>query len=215
MWGASRVIGEEQLPPELMYHYTFDNIFGAEDDQSITHEPRGFVDAAATINRPAFELNDALLFGESPVTSTIYTNFEYLSIIENGVEHLPVFGGIEVVDSVIDVALSDTVPDSIFWSETMAGLIPGEYIFPNDNNPYGIYYDFDQDNPVNNSGIRYFGDMLPLGDAFAKTAPVMWDRQGPSAPWTETGYDTDSDGLPDWWEAANTNQFSLADLAWD
>ncbi|MFO7937738.1 MAG: PKD domain-containing protein [Kiritimatiellia bacterium] len=211
-WGASRVSGDIQLSPELMYHYTFDNIFGAEDADSIALAPRGFMHPAVTTNRPAAELNNALLFGDSPVTSTVYTNFEYLSIIENGVEHLPEFGDIAVVDSILDVQMSDTVPNSIFWSETLAGDTAGEYVFPNDNNPYGISYNFDQDDPVESSGLVIFGDMMPLGDAFAKTVPVMWDQQGPSAPWNETGIDTDFDGLPDWWEM---DRYGSLDAGWD
>ena len=210
--GSTRIIGDDNpLGPELLYHYTFDNIFSAEDAASIAHEPRGFMDPAVTTNRLPSVYNSAILFGESPVTSEIYNNYEYLSLIENGVEHLPSFGGIWSIDNIIQTRMSDEVADSVFWSETMAGDILGEYIFPNDNNPYGISYNFDQDDPLN-SGFSYFGDMLPLGSAFAKTAPTMWDNQGPSAPWIETGTDSDSDGLPDWWEMAF---YGNNDNGWD
>jgi hypothetical protein len=201
-WGASRIIGDEYLlSPELLYHYTFDNLFGGDDAASVAKVPRGFNHPAATINRPPAADIDALLFGLSPVTSTVYSDKQYLPIIENGVDHLPIFGGVSVVDGIIQARMSDTVIDSIFWSETRAGNVPGKYVFPNDNNPYGITYNFLQGAPTM-SGFDIFGDMLPLGDAFAKTAPAMWDGQGPSAPWAETGTDADADGLPDWWELA-------------
>ncbi len=209
--GATRTFGSAyQLSPELLYHYSFDNIFGGDNPASVAQVPRGFNDPAATTNRPPAADSDALLFGLSPVTSTVYTDKQYLPVIENSVDHLPIFGGVDDSGTTLEVLISDRVIDSVFWSQSMAGTLPGTYRFPNDNNPYGITYDFRQDDPTE-SAFEFFGDMLPLGDAFAKSVPEMWDGQGPSAPWAETGADSDSDGLPDWWEM---DKFGTLDAGW-
>ncbi len=51
------------------------------------------------------------------------------------------------------------------------------------------------------SGFVGTCDLIPLGGAFAKALPEMWDGMGASSVWEDTGVDTDGDGLPDWWEA--------------
>jgi len=213
--GGSRVIGSTSpVSPEILYHYTFDNIFGGDDPSTIATAPRGFNHPAATINRIPAADAVALGFGFSPVASTVYTDYQYLSLIENGVEHLPIFGGFASLNGIIQPLMSDTVADSVFWSETAAGGVPGMYNFPNKNNPYGISWVISDRNPLN-AGFQFFSDLMPLGDAFARTVPDMWDLQGPSAPWNETGVDTDSDGLPDWWVASTGTTGSWNDLYLD
>jgi len=199
-WGGTRIIGDnDPLSPEILYHYTFDNIFSAVVPGDVATAPRGFMDPAVTINRPAGSNLVALGYGYIPMASTVYTNYQYMTLIENGVDHLPVFGGLTVDgDSIIQVQLSDTVSDSIYWSETQTGGVPAENFFPNNNNPYGISYLINDFNRTDGA-YEIFADLVPMGDAFAQAVPEMWDNQGPSAPWVETGTDDNSDGLPDWW----------------
>ncbi|MDD2598593.1 MAG: PKD domain-containing protein [Kiritimatiellae bacterium] len=210
--GGSRVMdAPSQLSPELLYHYTFDNIFGGDDPATVATAPRGFNDPAVAINRIPAADADALGFGQSPVTSTVYTDYQYLSLIENSVAHMPDFGGIWNVDGIVQVNLSDTVADSVYWSESAAGGVPASNVFPNKNNPYGISWVISDTDPLN-AGFSFASDMLPLGGAFAKTVAEMWDGHGPSAPWLETGVDSNSDGLPDWWMASTGTVGGWSDL---
>ena len=59
----------------------------------------------------------------------------------------------------------------------------------------------------------YWGvsDLVPLGGAFAKRVPVMWDGEGPADAWTMTRLDLNANGIPDWWELIAKSEYSAAD----
>lgn len=183
--GASRVIGNaRQLIPELLYHYTFDNLFSSHDDTQVATSPRGFNDATVDINRPfSFIFWWGAMMGG--VNSQVYNDYGYVPWIENGVEHLPRVDG--------------TVPNSVFWSVNGAGPYTGQNnLFPNSNDPYGMIYRTSPTPPLASLEIK--SDLLPFGMAWAKQTDDMWDEQGPSGNWADAALDTDSDGLADWWE---------------
>lgn len=183
--GASRVIGNpRQLIPELLYHYTFDNLFSSHNAASVATVPRGFNDPAVGVNRPfSFIFWWGALMGG--VNSQVYTDYGYVPWIENGVEHLPRVDG--------------TVQNSVFWSENGAGSYTGQSnLFPNSGDPYGMIYRTSPTPPLATVEIK--SDLLPLGMAWAKQSDDMWDQHGPSGNWADASVDTDSDGLPDWWE---------------
>jgi hypothetical protein len=181
--GYSRVwTSPLQLAPELLFHYTFDNLFSAETTNDVATSPRGFNAPAVTINRTP----DALCtwWASAKVKSTVYTDYQYVPWIENSVSHLPIFGSaVQSSNNFATVIMTNTVANSVYWTHTRAGKTAGVYEFPNSNNPY--------DNTR---------DLVPMGAAFAKMVPDMWDEQGVSGVWSETGTDADFDGLPDWWE---------------
>jgi hypothetical protein len=107
--GYSRIIGEpNQLMPELLYHYTFDNLFSAAAETGVATAPRGFTANAVTINKPnggvAVPWWD-FYYGE--LKSQVYTEYSYIPWIENGVEHLALPNG--------------TTPNSIFWALGSSG----------------------------------------------------------------------------------------------
>jgi len=199
--GGSRVIGvSPQLPPELLYHYNFDNLFSvaAADTNDLVKIPRGFDHTAVLTNQPVL-VNGALGMRFGKLYSTHYNDRRYNSIIENGVVHLPAFGGFAFnIEQILEALQSDTVPDSVFWAETMTGSSPASNIFPNDNNPYGVEW---RVTAPGFAGMNYASDLMPLGGAYPKMVENLWDDFGPSAPWIETGTDSNSDGLPDWWSS--------------
>jgi hypothetical protein len=218
--GGSRVTGiSAQLPPELMYHYTFDNLFSADSTDAVAQVPRGFNHPEVSINRPAGSVF-APWFAMA-THSTVYADYGYVPWIENGVEHLPIFGGVVRDGSNVVSRDSNTVLDSIYWSHYMAGVTPpsahnlSKYQFPNNNNPYGLWYRSSLDfASLNGAGTVVASDLLPLGGAWAKQMTVMWDNSGASGVWAETGSDSDADGLPDWWETYAANAGYGAGLGW-
>jgi len=201
--GGSRVAGVlPQLPAELIYHYTFDNMFSANSIGAVAKVPRGFNYAQVTVNRPEGYVVgwwDAL-----PTHSLVYDDYGYIPWIENGVEHLPMTNG--------------NVRNSFYWSNNLAGELPTspashdltEYSFPNNGNPYGLRYATD----VDRGGQAIASDLLPLGNAWAKQAVEMWDDGSPSGVWAETGDDLDADGLADWWEALVATTYPGVSLGW-
>jgi len=199
--GYSRVwTNPLQLSPELLYHYTFDNLFSAEEDTSVAKAPRGFESDAVTANRPSASESEVGLWDGIPVKSTVYDDYNYVPWIENGVEHLPLFGGatLNSGNNTVTVLMTNSVADSVYWTHTSAGATYGSYAFPNSGNPYGVSYVTSVD-PAE-AGWEIFSDLLPLGGAYAKQVDQMWDSQGASGVWVETGADSDGDGMPDWWE---------------
>jgi len=180
--GYTRVWGNSlQLMAELLSDYNFDNLFGADVETSVATSPRGFESGAVTINQPA----DAAVrwWADSEVKSTVYTDYKYLPRIEDSVAHMPIFGFATNAGSTVMVVMSNSVADSVYWTHTAAGKVAGVYNFPNSANPYNTT-----------------SDLIPLGGAFAKQVNELWDGNGASGVWLETVSDSDSDGLPDWWE---------------
>jgi hypothetical protein len=215
-YGGSRVANNPTpLPPELLYYFTFDNLFSADRTSSVATAPRGFNHADVVINRPAAPLA-AVGFWDGMLTkSAVYTDYNVVPWIENGMDHLPLFGGFKREGSNFVVVAKDRVRNSVFWSHTHSGNlavtnngVSSLNDFPNSNDPYGDRY-VTYDVPVL-AGRAVAGDLLPLGNAWAKQSETMWDNNGASGAWLETGVDGDSDGLPTWWEDEMiTNRFLL------
>ena len=220
-FGRTRYKGTAQLPAELLAHYSFDNLFGADVAKSVSTAPRGFMADAVRMNMPVdYQVG---WWSAWETRSSVYTNYAYIPWIENLVEHLPAADG--------------TVKDSRYWTKAYAGKIPtaasnhvglAEYTFKLDNDPYGFDYRNDTSDGMDQrqkpqegtnvtSGtagqiiemstlkatkfkVRWGTDLLPLGNAWAKFCTNMWDNGSAGSVWAETGLDSDSDGLPDWWE---------------
>ncbi|MBP5509294.1 MAG: hypothetical protein J6Z49_00075 [Kiritimatiellae bacterium] len=217
--GWSRLAGQTQLPAELIYHYTFDNLFGADVAASAATSPRGFASPTVAINRP--EDYVCPWWDSWETKSAVYSDYAYIPWIENLVAHLPSEKGY--------------VQDSRYWTKDCAGKLPtaaasslynfDEFMFKLEGDPYGLVYRNDTSDgfayrkkpvtstnevrdvafwlymdKVENKEVLYMSDLLPLGNAWAKFSTTMWDNGTAGSVWAETGTDSDSDGLPDWWE---------------
>ena len=183
--GYSRVIGNpRQLAPELLYHYTFDNLFSAADAATVVSAPRGFTGPDVTINKPNGGVPvpwwDFLYGG---VKSQVYTEYSYIPWIENGVVHLS--------------AMSGQVLSSVYWATNSTGGVWDDNRFPFSNDPHTMWY---LSQPTAGASVQIKSDLLPLGMAWAKQTDMMWDDQGASSNWADSAVDTDNDGMPDWWE---------------
>ena len=220
--GFSRVIGDpNQLSPELKYHFTFDNLFSAQLPTATAQVPRGFDDVQCYTNRPhGIDTVVGWWSGlQAILHSDVYAEYGYIPWIENGVAHLPLVGNVTVTNNpltgMIDVVEQGLVKDSRYWTSTSIGgsTTPVTNYFPNANDPYGYVYNTDPTPLLAAYGVA--SDLLPMGGAFAKTMPDMWDMQGASGFWGDSRADADSDGLPDWWEAYVASLYpGLGDINW-
>ncbi len=216
---ATESLGE--LPPELVYHYSFDSIFGATGPEYVALAPYGFSwsESAGVRNRSGWSRPEgwtSTWWDELPVKSTVYVDYAYLTWAQNTMTHLPLFDG--------------GTRDSRFWSRYYAGVTPSgsaglsSYAFKQTAEPYGWYNPvaISTDHPRQYTTSDLIGmanpdyahlhrftvrseftdgtDLLPLGGVYARTVESMWDENGPASLWTATGRDDNQNGLPDWWE---------------
>ncbi len=205
--GFTRIPGDpNQLPADLLYHFTFDNMFGAGLPTATTQVPRGFNDPQVSINRPVGTVVD--WWADYSLVSAVYQDYGYVPWIENGVDHLPIWTD-PVQSGNNQLTFTERVQNSVYWTSTSTGATVTNNVFPNNNDPYG----FGRGCRV--TGFRTAADLLPLGNAFAKTVTDLWDAQGSSGRWSDTNADADSDGLPDWWEAYVATLYpELGDIGW-
>jgi len=176
-------------------------------------------------------------WSESLVRSTVYDDYHVVPWIKNTVSHLPLIDG-GTVDSMI---YSEDIGAG-YTPATELGV--GKFVFPNSAVPYPAtvyslerYYRLARAERlceqrgdafvVNLAQTRFqvrnnfdgTADLVPMGGAYAKTCPQMWDGQ-PADPWEQTGEDTNGDGIPDWWEEYARNNYApdidpSASIGWE
>ena len=169
--------------------------------------------------------------------SQVYSDTRVLPWVQNTVAHLPVMDG-----SCVDTMLYSDLLGGSYTPASTFGLT--KFTFPNTAMPYQyqVYFLerynhlFCLDILTNQLGAAYApintryqfeirghfigtSDLLPMGGAFAKTCPELWDGSASDA-WEYSRTDLDADGLPDWWEEyARDNYCSNLDsgdeLNWD
>ena len=215
-----------KLPPELMYHWSFDHLPGAARTRDVLKTPAGFAtaetvtDAKAVLSRPKGWVNDR--WNSAAVRSTVYADNAWVPWINNTVSHLPNIDG--------------TTADSVYWSEDYAGAAAAtslgyaSFAFPRsaevwssevqqayvtENAPFSnptrwnivsTNDDLEWSYRFNLRNRETVGkDLLPMGGAYPKRISSaeggMWHDGKPADAWAETGADNDNNGLPDWWEA--------------
>ena len=210
------------LPAELRYHWSFDSIFGAENEAAVATAPHGFNDIRAVTSRAeGYEVgwwSEVL----AAYDDAVYNDPVWVPWIPNTVAHMPRFDG--------------TTLDSMFWSEDFMGDAAGTYRFDRTAEPASLWTQFmrngtNSDKDYGTTDLRHYlvnlasavsgsgqamlfefngrhlnqsgDDLLPLGGAFARYCDNdvgLWDGQGASSNWEVSGTDADGDGLPDWWE---------------
>ena len=210
------------LVPELRYHWSFDALFGAENPGQVAIEPHGFSAAGKPIlSRP----KDYVVSWWSQVvgdSDSVYAgNLDWVPWIHNTVAHLPRFDT-TTLDSMFwsENFCGATNGTYVFprTAEPVSRWTQFAYNGVNRSSRYQTtaarhHLVFEQGwSPSNTTTLvtqfeftgRHLNqigdDLLPLGGAFVKYVDTMWDDQGASSMWEQTGEDSTANGLPDWWE---------------
>lgn len=231
--------GADMLPVELVLHYNFQTLPGAVNAQDVIYEPSGFTkNVADAVRADGAGISGDIYCGwwvGTPVHSTVYWNYRWVPWIPNTCGHLPMMDGSAVDSHYWSESLGGVCYASEAGSE--------KFIFPNTMTPYP-YYSFLSDltwrlqklarlseTAENNetvselhakyrfqlrTGFVGSSDLVPLGGAFAKQMPEMWDGHGASDAWTVTGFDLNANGIPDWWEEIAKETYGAAEgFTWD
>ncbi len=229
--------GKPDLPPELLLHYSFQQLPSEVNTDYVASEPSGFTEKVVDNvkwNEHSVDLRCGW-WSAIPIASGVYANRALVPWIRNTCGMLPAMDGFAA--------------DSQYWSERLGGVtLPLEvsvtsFMFPNTACPYpywnymaeGTFRELLLNNIMGRlsdgnlrtaasdlmkrfkfderTGFVGGADLLPLGDAFAKRCPDFWDGQGATDASTATVDDLDNDGLPDWWEDYAVAQYGVADAA--
>ncbi|MDD5706940.1 MAG: hypothetical protein PHR35_13540 [Kiritimatiellae bacterium] len=173
----------------LLYCYTFDDL--PDPDHSDVF-PKGF---DGLDGRPT-DYSGSPFWATADDRSRVYDDYRFIPWIENLAAHIP-------LETPRDQGsdLSPALPDDM------------DDFFPNTANPYGMAYrtffnyggEFHpfEDLPGGIDSlltqldiVPHYPDLLPLWWAAADEDVPMWDGAG----YGYEQYDSDGDGLPDWWE---------------
>lgn len=214
--------GKLRLTAELVQLYDFTTLPGAINAADVAINPVGFDTAVRgqLVSKPAAFSENIGWWNACATKSTVYTDYAVMPWIENTVHHLPVMDG-----SVVDSFLYSDYLGGYTTTATQHEL--SKYALNNSAMPYPYHNYFleryqrlfklnllAQTDPENflledlvcryeyeiRSDFIGTADLVPMGGAYSKTCPAMWDGNGVADAWEYTSVDTDADGLPDWWE---------------
>ena len=217
--------GLKSLTAELVQLYDFSTLPASIEKGDVSQNPSGFDKAVRgqLVSRPSVFSENVGWWDSCLTKSTVYGDYAVLPWIENTVHHLPVMDG-----SVVDSFLYSDMLGGYTTPAASHGL--QKYALNNSAMPYPYHNYFleryqrlfkltqiaatePENQALADVVCRYeyevrsdfigTADLVPMGGAYSKPCPSMWDGQGSADLWDQTGKDTDGDGLPDWWENAN------------
>lgn len=208
--------------PELMYLYNFNNLM----DPLTAGEgvaPAGFEFLNGRPDDGSYP--NVPWWGTAADCSTVYDNPHYIPWIANIAARFPLdpppdspYNQMMVpveITNLVTTTTSTTNTDGDVTTVTnvttnVTTVIQQQRDFPNSANPYNFGYyhgatEWLENHPdaLNQEHLVFttrdnslFNDLLPLRDARADAAVELWDGAGPGA---SMSYDSNRDGIPDWW----------------
>ena len=220
--------GLKSLTAELVQLYDFSDMPAALNAADVAQNASGFDNAVrgqlVSTNNVSSGFTANVGWWDSCLTkSFVYGDYAIVPWVKNTVHHLPVMDG-----SVVDSFLYSDMLGGYVTLASEHGL--QKYALNNSAMPYPFYNYFleryqrifkltqlaetDPENETFQDLVcRYeyeirsdfigTADLIPMGGAYSKLCPDMWDGQGSSDIWELTKTDTDGDGIPDWWEDNN------------
>jgi len=178
------------LPPVVLYHYTFDNLPDPKYDPIV---PQNF---ELLNGRP----NDGSYAGipwwwQAPDRSRVYNDYRFIQWAENTASHVPSIPLVNRFGNVVDYQYG-VVQASPFWTSPpwMTNTAPNAtFVFPNKTYPSQQAY-YTGLSSLSEGGRSTTG-LLPLWYAQADMDVPLWDNDTPGT----TSYDSNGDGIADWW----------------
>ena len=178
---------------------------------------------------------------------SVYSSDQWVQWIPNTVAHLPRFDGTtldsffwsdntcggtngtyrfamtaEPASRWVQMAYSDTRTHATYKApgsrHHLVCVLDGLVVVAGQTNDTALATErFDKFRFTGRHSLQDGADLLPLGGAFAKSCPVMWDGHGAATPWEVTSDDADANGLPDTWEQYAVGNYSPESLplTWD
>ena len=211
---------DHDVTPELRFHWAFDSIPGAENAAEVAEAPHGFLEGDKPIySRPA-NYRIPWWSGIVGAYGSVYEGERnWVPWIPNTVTHLPRLD-MTTLDSAYwsenyagDKAgtykFARTAEPVSKWTQYVRNETDKPLEFRTTGRRFWLTHNtgtnatstLPQQFEFTGRHLNQTGDdLLPLGGAFAKYVDVMWDDQGASSMWEQTGLDDDGDGLPNWWQ---------------
>ena len=218
--------GSFVLPAELLQHYNFTSLPGAVDGGNVITEPNAFKDnVLRNLRRPNGGNLDRFAkvgwWSGLQVKSTVYTSDWIVPWIGNTVAHMPSLDGSSPDSQYWSASIAGvnmaTVEGFASYDYPNQAMPYSQYVFRNErNNRHNLLRAVELGGSTTNTVTdlsktsykqyefqlrsEFVGtsDLVPIGGAFAKRTTSFWDGQGAMDAWTETGKDSDGDGIPDW-----------------
>ena len=213
---------DRSVIPELRFHWSFDSIPGAENADAVAQAPHGFLDGpkAPWSSPEGYEV--PWWSGVVGAYGSVYAGAcNWVPWIPNTVAHLPRFD-LTTLDSAYwsENYAGDTAGSYLFartaepvskWTQMVRNMTTRTSEFRTTGRRFWLTHNTGtESNEVSTLAAQFDftgrhlnqtgDDLLPLGGAFARYVDEMWDGQGASSMWEQTGVDADNDGLPDWWQ---------------
>ncbi len=169
-----------------LYVYSFDDLGDPDLDGVAPEGYSAMASASAPLDWPAIPF-----WAGANDKSLQYTEYRYLPVFANAMEHYPEVPPLDVGDTNVYTVTETVVTNTDSTVSTNVTLVMK---YQNTANPYGLVY---ESSPLGGDyDIR--GDLLPLRWAVADADVTMWDGGGAGT----DDFDSDGDGLPDGWEEA-------------
>lgn len=180
------------LPPVLLYHYTFDNLPDPRHDAIV---PRSF---DLLNGRPSDGTYPGIpWWWQAPDRSRVYSDYLFVQWAENTVAHVPAVPVYDAFGTITNYTFG-IAHDSPYWTKnapvSATNSLAAMFTFNNRTRPSQETYTTADTLGLDSTWRA--DDMLPLWYSYADLNVPLWDNGTPGT----SDFDSDGDGMADWWE---------------